>query len=1269
MKHITLIVFFLFLFLTIVSAANIKLTNNRYELDYDTDNTTYTVKELKSGVTRTFTSSFYVVYRSTKPTLTLERVPDNIYLDLPAFGDSLNLFAPTAGTFTLETTPASVTESGGILSLIYPSRTNHQLSARIYLPTGDQEPVVESSLKALKIGYFSVGFYGSPELNRTEITELYQSIPYTGKRVPITSTLTPAFLCTLPGTFLSVGTMTYGVFVDPDEFPFIPLPNNLTKSRFGVALKNRTGFGKELKPMVWAPIIGNNDSYMSANTTKKFKFRPYVTMGSMTATYEDIARRQFGFGNFRHNDLGSLNKTMHRMIDYAMTTEWGVFIDELKGSNYSTDVDNSVKNISVLPKYSAAFIADRADVYEKRALPVLEFLLSRENEMYAQEETSGAGGQVATNTLGKPCMDYSEMLSFYTITNKSMAALLTLANEAKKGGVSSNISVLRENFSLYNATQNSSAYSTLLTGAAKYVNEELNTKPIDFRYTNHPKSGFWNTVSPNFAELYQIYLSTGNESYLQAARDGARIFAYHIWMSPRVVPGDSVTVNIGNVAPKYRSTGGTISIPQEKAPAWRLSEMGLHSEAANTCTGGHRAVFTANHASYMLRIGSLTRDTFLLDIAKNAVIGRYTNFPGYHINTDRTTVYEKPDFPLRSTTLLNTTTSMHYNHVWPQINLMFDYMVSDVAARTLGAVDFPGLYVQNLAHMQSQVYTTGGKFYGDQNLTLWMPKDIVSPENEQLNFISAYGNGKFYIVFTNQSGQEVNTPVTINASLLNVSGKSYTQWKQNVSVPGGFISGNQFTVNVAPHGVTAIAIEGVTIKTKFQQKLLTNTLRNRWNKYYEPSIPVGASRSILLNPSDSLIRLFVFSTSAKGTHSSVKLQYSVNKGSWQELIDNSYPFEFSVDINTASSIEYKVVIGETTSDVYTYERQKPSANISGWNSIKKTQTAVLPVHLDGLPPYDITYSANGVVNELKGIQDSVYLLQVNPQITTYYKLIAIKDADGTEGSVSGDAKVVVVDAFEPLQKLTPTQDAQTYKSSATRNYGADAQIELKGSATFRRDLFYTFEIPVVTLQPNQRALINLWVNSTSRLDAPYLTKQIIATKFSDNWIESTLTWNNQPAITAPKVLDTIAVSYQTTVPGWINFDITSLVKQGFSGTLNLKVEFLKGEDVASVFVATKESPNEASRPYFAVSELLKTATNVLPDNSAYSIFPTIINTFFEVKGNTTPAEIAVFDLTGNQLLHVHNQHLVNASTLATGIYMVVIRSVDNQLVRMKIIKK
>ncbi|MDR1810282.1 MAG: DNRLRE domain-containing protein [Prevotella sp.] len=1249
-----------------LSAVNYQLANSRYELNFSTDNNSYELKELSSGAARTFTPTFYVAFKVAKPSVALAVITEDFNYKTVAYGGDLDLFSSNAGAFTLRGTPTSVSESDGVITIVYQDNANYQLTAQIELPAGNEEPVVETSLKALTTGYFSVGFYGAPELDRAETAELFQPLPFTGMRVPESSYLTPAFLATLPGTFLTCGVTTYGVFADPSEFPFSPLPCTLARSPFGVALKNRSGYGKELKPMVWAPVIGNADSQLAVNAVKKFKFRPYVAKGSITAAYEDIARRQFGFGNYRHNDLGSLNKTLDRMLDYAMTTEWGVFKDDLKGCSYDTDVPNSVKNTSALPMYAAAFVADRADVYEKRALPVLEFLLSREDTMYADEETSGAGGQTATNTLGKPCMNYSEMCAFYEITGKRMAAMLAIANANKKNGSLSYEVTLKENFSLYRATQSQSVYSDLITGTDKYLSEEIAVKPTTFSYANHQKNSFWSSIAPKYVELYEIYRITGNADYLNAARTAARIFAEHLWMSPKVVIGDSTTVNIGNKAPRYRGTG-QISIPEEKAPNWRLSEMGLHCEAGGTSTGGHRAVFTANSAGYLLRIGSLTKDTFLLDIAKAAVTGRYANFPGYHINTDRTTVYEKPEFPLRTLEQL-TSTSMHYSHIWPQINLMLDYLVSDAAIRTKGAVDFPGYYVQNIVHMQNQVYTTGGKFYGDENLTLYMPKDILAPDNQELNFISAYGNGKFYIVFTNQCGQEITTTVRLNASLVNASGKSYAVWKENLPAAGGVVSDNQFEVNVAPHGVTAVALADVPVKTRFQQKLLANTVKNKWNKYYEAAIPVAASKSFLLNPSDSLARLFVFSTSPKGTHTSVKLQYSINKGAWQEIADIAYPFEFSVDVNTGQSIDYKIIEGSSVSDIYTYERPNPSAALSGWTSVNKANGAVLPVvFTDGLPPYEIVYSENGEEKSVSGIEDNPYLLAVHPQTTSYYRLKSVKDGTGASGNVSGDAKVAVTDAFEPVLKYTATQDAQVYKSQPAVNFGSQPQIELKGSATYRRDLFYSFNIPAVTIEANQRAFLNLWINETSRLDEPYLTTLVKAAKFSGDWQENTITWSNQPSMTALLMLDTAAVSYLTTVPGWLRLDVTDLIRQGYTGNLNVKLDYLSGEDVSSIYFAAKEDADAAKRPYFSIADPTGTAVQPSFTNEHLTIVPTLVTNYFEVKGGI-PSQIVVFDCTGKERLHLHRQQIVDVSALPAGIYPVALYDAGNRVFRSKIIK-
>ena len=126
-----------------------------------------------------------------------------------------------------------------------------------------------------------------------------------------------------------------------------------------------------------------------------------------------------------------------------------------------------------------------------------------------------------------------------------------------------------------------------------------------------------------------------------------------------------------------------------------------------------------------LRIASLTNDAFLHDIARSAIIGRYTSFPGYHINTARTTAYEKPDFARRGKDELNSATSIHYNHIWPHIALLFDYLVADAFAKSRGAIDFPARYAEGYGYLQQRVFgDRPGKVYDESGLYLWMPRGV-----------------------------------------------------------------------------------------------------------------------------------------------------------------------------------------------------------------------------------------------------------------------------------------------------------------------------------------------------------------------------------------------------------------------------------------------------------------------------------------------------------------------------------------------------------------
>ena len=89
------------------------------------------------------------------------------------------------------------------------------------------------------------------------------------------------------------------------------------------------------------------------------------------------------------------------------------------------------------------------------------------------------------------------------------------------------------------------------------------------------------------------------------------------------------------------------------------------------------------------------------------------------------TVYSRPDYPLRFQHEVSYN-QFYYNHVWPQIAMLFDYLISDVYAGSDGKINFPGELAVGYAYLKSNVYgQSAGSFYEDKNVNLWMPKQVL----------------------------------------------------------------------------------------------------------------------------------------------------------------------------------------------------------------------------------------------------------------------------------------------------------------------------------------------------------------------------------------------------------------------------------------------------------------------------------------------------------------------------------------------------------------
>lgn len=793
--------------------------------------------------------------------------------------------------------------------------TDHELfhlSAKVDL-SASPYPSLEFEIKPKKAGYFSVGYNGAPSITLKEADEIWQPLIWQEKRFPDNAYLTLAFRATLPTTLYRKGNTNIGVLAHPNEFPFDPLPL-LTNSRFGIALHNQQG---NVQPMLFAPVMGGVGSKMENGS--QYKFEMYLVneqASSINKTFENIARNTYGFRDYRQNEIASLNTTLYNIIDYSLS-DYAWFVDKLKGSAYSTDVPGAVKNVTSLNALELAIVTDNKQMFETRAYPTMEYMLSREKFLFSLDPEQKI--QSPSRNLYGPIAPISELTSLYNIFGKVNPFLIKLAKQEFNSSRKRNLEVEDQGNTWYNAlwlyksTEDKAYLERAITGADTYLKERVNKSAKEF--SSDGSSFFWTGFTPKFVELLELYEVTNERKYLDAAQQAARQYTMFTWMSPKI-PEQDVLVNKGGLAPLYwylESKGHEqMFAAEEVVTPWKLSEIGLTPESSGT-SSGHRAIFMANYAPWMLRIGHYSDDNFLKEVAKAAIIGRYSNFPGYHINTARTTVYEKPDYPLRKHKELSVN-SFHYNHILPKASMLLDYLVTDTFARSNGEISFPSEYIEGYAYLQNKYYGhKPGQFYDEKDVNLWMPKGLLSIDNVELNYIAGYRGDELFIALVNQSQQTVNTTVTIDPTKVNLQPTvTVKTWQENKLIAHRSISNNQLPVKVNANGITVIKLSGATAQVTLA-KQLTKKTNSIENDYLE--IEAGNARAMFINLASIAPRAFIYLRDDDSKVSSLFIDYIDEQGNKQTLSDDSFPFELTIELPkkaTAFSFNMQVnTVGNT----------------------------------------------------------------------------------------------------------------------------------------------------------------------------------------------------------------------------------------------------------------------------------------------------------------------------------------------------------------------
>lgn len=832
-------------------------------------------------------------------------------------------FFDAAQPVTVRATTAR--QTGSEIVWTFPANAQFQLTASLTLPTGVNEPVVRYQLTPKTAGYYSVGFAGMPELVPAQADAIWQPWVWQEKRFPQQSFLSVEEMCGLPATMVEKDGFTYGVVADPDRIPFRLPSMQYDQLAFGVLVRNQAG---QAQPQFWAPVLGSGASKLNVGQVVAGQCRLLFYRGNQLTAFQYVAERIFGFKDYRKNVFTNLNQTLENFIDYGMNDAYVGWNADLRGFDYTTDVAHTVKVVSGVHPLSVALLTDNQGIYQRRALPMIEFGLSRQKFLFAIQKN--ATRQNASGLMAGPNVEVAELATLHSFFRERSPVFRYLADSLKNSTRELNLRIPSHGDSwpnllgLYRMNLTAGRHDPALLQLVKqkadgYIQRRVNTAQADFRDANVPGAGqFWSDFAPLWSELLDLYEVTSDKRYLDAAAIGAKRYTQYCWFSPRI-PDSTLTINPGGIV-RHRSYEGIrenmplMTAGEQTVPAWRVSQIGLTPEAANTFAS-NPAIFLTHYAPFLLRLAHYTNDDFLKSVARSAVVGRYTNYPGYDINGIFNTVYERPDYPLRDFKEISYN-QVYYNHVWPHIALLFDYLITDAFTQSNGAIRFPHEYIQGYAYLKSNVYGhQPGKFYDDSTVNLWLPKQVLTVDNEQVNYLSGYGNGNFYVALTNQSNEAIEVTVKLNPNVVPVDvARRYPVriWQQNQAGPVSSLTSGLIKVRLAPKGITALAINGLAIKTQFQQKVFGVTgsrsaaTAQNGSTFSKTFAPFGTVSAMTLSFGRGLTSAYIWLNANADQLRKATLHYRpAGTETWQQLDDDSYPFEFRVPmIDALTGLEW-----------------------------------------------------------------------------------------------------------------------------------------------------------------------------------------------------------------------------------------------------------------------------------------------------------------------------------------------------------------------------
>lgn len=772
-------------------------------------------------------------------------------------------------------------------------------------------------------GYWSIGFQAFAGLPEEDVSAIFAGPFLTERRFPIVAGVLPEGWIPAPFTLVETqaggAPVTWGLCVHPEEGGWHW--GDVSESRYAIGARNEHG---QIHPQIFAPVLGNAGSWRERGEAIQFRMLLHAQSGSWWNAYRTIVKDVYGVRSYRENIYGSLTDAVHNMATLLKDDTFSGWMERGRGL-LNIEHRGGVKLASPAAVLSAGLVTGDDELLESRAKPILEYSISRSHYGFTWELGSETVGQEhvrqAFEDLGGPAWDAPVLVALHQLSRGYTPALASLALDRADG--IGDFYIRRSDFqvslSIYHLTADRAWLQRACEQADAYIGRCIDEPATDLvegqRFLIH--------IGSDWMSLLDLWEATGEKRFLDAAEKGARWFATMLWVGP--VPDEeratAPTATISQDEAEKRlnafhqhmynshsSSGSWIrdlvsyprgkgDIVQETVPAWVTSPVGMSFEA--WCTYRGRMAQNPGWAAYLLWIARATGDGLFRDLAENSIVGRFTNYPGYYSYMP-TVASLKPDFPYLGPMDL---TSIYYHHIPPQMGLALDYLIEQAADRSGGRIAFPEVrddsYVQFRHHLPGHA---PGRFFDMDDAWVWMPAGVVEPDSHLVNWISVTnGDGtRFGIALSNSARRTVETTVRLNRDVLGLKGDdapplTVTDARGSIMSESG-LEGNHIAVEIPPHGLVAVLIDGVRIEEPLHgYHDVRMAAASSFVTLAEDDPHLGTVRAAIVAMGPYAPAVYAFTTLKPDKVSRVVMTYQ-QEGETREAVCERFPFEFSIPL-------------------------------------------------------------------------------------------------------------------------------------------------------------------------------------------------------------------------------------------------------------------------------------------------------------------------------------------------------------------------------------